>query len=306
MSSKVQRKLTTILAADAEGYSRGMEADEVGTFAELHAAREVFGAAIERHGGRIANTAGDGLIADFPSVVEAVECAIELQRELGERNAERVDALHFRIGIHLGDVMVDGRDLLGEGVNLAARLQSMAEPGGILISQQVFDQVHSKLSVRFDYVGERRPKNFSHAVGVYEVQRGPRLNVFEERRQPRGEDAPAPQPPKPTDIRHRTIRDAQFFGGLFVILLAINFASGLPFWVQYPGIVLLALFAVRAAPLVAPSWMSRQLTRLLVLIGALGLLNIVTWDGSPWALIVGAALIAVWLARSYLSGSTSE
>jgi len=148
--SQVQRKLTTILAADADGYSRVMEADEVRTLGALRAARSVFAQFIERHHGRIANTAGDGLIAEFPSVVEAVQCAIEVQREL---SADSQSGLRFRIGVHLGDVMVDGDDLLGEGVNLAARLQSMAEPGGILISQQVYDQVQKKLSVGFEYLG---------------------------------------------------------------------------------------------------------------------------------------------------------
>src|SRR5690606_39114816 len=130
---------------------------------------EVFSRFIERHHGRIANTAGDGLIAEFPSVVEAVQCAIEVQRELA---ADAQSGLRFRIGVHLGDVLIDGDDLLGEGVNLAARLQSMAEPGGILISQQVYDQVQKKLSVGFEYLGERRPKNFSETVGVYSVAPG--------------------------------------------------------------------------------------------------------------------------------------
>ncbi len=163
---QVQRKLTTILAADADGYSRVMEADEVSALGALRAARGVFSQFIERHHGRIANTAGDGLIAEFPSVVEAVQCAIEVQREL---SGDAQSALRFRIGVHLGDVMVDGDDLLGEGVNLAARLQSMAEPGGILISQQVYDQVQKKLSVGFEYLGEKRPKNFAESIAVYSV-----------------------------------------------------------------------------------------------------------------------------------------
>src|SRR6185295_11218710 len=167
--SQVQRKLTTILAADADGYSRVMEADEVGALGALRAARSVFSQFIERHHGRIANTAGDGLIAEFPSVVEAVQCAIEVQREL---SADAQSGLRFRIGVHLGDVMVDGDDLLGEGVNLAARLQSMAAPGGILISQQVYDQVQKKLSVGFEYLGEKQPKNFAESIAVYSVGAG--------------------------------------------------------------------------------------------------------------------------------------
>ena len=120
------------------------------------------GRLIERHRGRIANTAGDGLIADFPSVVEAVQCAAEVQTELAARNVERdpVAAMRFRIGVHLGDMMVDGGDLFGEGVNLAARLQSMAEPGGVLISQAVYDQVRSKLSIGYEFLGQRRPRTW--------------------------------------------------------------------------------------------------------------------------------------------------
>lgn len=172
MTAQLERKLTTILAADAVGYSRGMERDEVATYEALQAAKGVFSRFIDRHSGRIANTAGDGLIADFPSVVEAVQCALEIQQELSTRNASQPNPLPFRIGIHLGDVMVDGDDLLGEGVNLASRLESMAQPGGVLISQQVYDQVHAKLSVGFDYIGEQRPKNYEHDVAIYAISSG--------------------------------------------------------------------------------------------------------------------------------------
>lgn len=168
MNSKVERKLTTILAADAAGYSSAMDADELSTLHALHAAREVFAKFITRHNGRIANMAGDG--RRFQPVVEAVQCAIKVQSKLDGENKQ--GGLRFRIGVHLGDVLVDGDDLLGEGVNLAARLQSMAEPGGVLVSQQVYDQVRSKLSVGFEYLGEKRPKNFSEDVPVYCVSFG--------------------------------------------------------------------------------------------------------------------------------------
>jgi class 3 adenylate cyclase len=169
MDRAVTRKLTTILAADVEGYSRLMAADEVATLRALRACRAVFGRLIERHGGRIVNTAGDGLLADFPSVVEAVLCAVEVQRELAAQNgaAAAASPMRYRIGIHLGDVMVDGGDLFGEGVNLAARLQSLADPGGILISEPVYQQVRSKVAIGFSYLGERRPKNFPEDVPVY-------------------------------------------------------------------------------------------------------------------------------------------
>ncbi|UPT64105.1 MAG: adenylate/guanylate cyclase domain-containing protein [Hyphomonadaceae bacterium JAD_PAG50586_4] len=235
--SDVQRKLTTILAADAAGYSSVMEADEVRTLTDLRAARSVFAQFIARHHGRIANTAGDGLIAEFPSVVEAVQCAIEVQRELG---ASAEGGLRFRIGVHLGDVMVDGDDLLGEGVNLAARLQSMAEPGGILISQQVYDQVQKKLSVGFSYLGEKRPKNFSESVAVYSVGGG---DAGPGKERSRAAAAPA------SDARKRFIAQAARLGLILAALFAIDWMTGGAWWVQWPAIGMALWLALRSGPL---------------------------------------------------------
>ena len=243
MSSQVQRKLTTILAADAEGYSRVMEADEVGTLGELRAARSVFQRFIERHHGRIANTAGDGLIAEFPSVVEAVQCAIEVQRELA---ADAQSGLRFRIGVHLGDVLVDGDDLLGEGVNLAARLQSMAEPGGILISQQVYDQVQKKLSVGFEYLGERKPKNFEESVGVYSVAPAGDGGVRPARAPER---AAAKRGPSWAKWKGRAMR----LGVVLGVLLTIDVMTGTPFWAQWPALGMGAYLAFSALPLIGKS-----------------------------------------------------
>lgn len=173
MSPKIIRKLTTIMAADAQSFSTAMTRDELGTYNGLQAARDVFFKLIERHGGRVANTAGDGLIADFPSVVEAVHCAVEVQQELPQQDS----ALRFRIGLHLGDVICDGDDLIGEGVNLAARLQTMADPGGVLISQQVYDQVRNKLSVGFEFLGDKRPRNLTEDVPVYRLSLGQPANI---------------------------------------------------------------------------------------------------------------------------------
>jgi adenylate cyclase len=154
-----------------EGYSRLMAADEVATLRALRDCRAVFGRPIARHGGRILNTASDGLLADFPSVVEAAHCAVEVERELAAPSAtpDPNPMMRFRIGIHLGEVMVDGGDLLGEGVNLAARLQALAAPGGILISEPVYQQVRSKVAIGFAYLGERRPKNFPEDVPIYGI-----------------------------------------------------------------------------------------------------------------------------------------
>lgn len=245
MSSPVQRKLTTILAADADGYSRVMEADEVGTLGALRAARGVFTRFIERHHGRIANTAGDGLIAEFPSVVEAVQCAIEVQRELA---ADTQRGLKFRIGVHLGDVLIDGNDLLGEGVNLAARLQSMAEPGGILISQQVYDQVQKKLSVGFEYLGERQPKNFEESVAVYSVGA---TGDGGEARKPRTVRAPEQEKGKKAMTTWPRLRgEALRLGVILAALVVINLATGSSLWVHWPALGIGLYLALKAVPLI--------------------------------------------------------
>ena len=126
---------------------------------------------MERHQGRLVGTSGDSVLAEFPSVVEALQCAVEIQRELAARNRS-LDGdrrMEFRIGLNIGDVMVEGDDIYGEGVNVAARLEQLAEPGGICISGTVYDQVHNKLTLGYDYLGERSVKNISEEVRVYRV-----------------------------------------------------------------------------------------------------------------------------------------
>ena len=148
-----------------------MEADEAGTLETLRRYRAAMATLIERHDGRIVNTWGDAVIAEFPSVVEAVQCAVETQQELSSYNGGLPEPrrMRFRIGIHLGDVMVEGDDVYGDGVNIAARLQELAEPGGILISGPVYDQVHNKLSIGFDCLGEQHLKNVINPVTGYRV-----------------------------------------------------------------------------------------------------------------------------------------
>ncbi len=167
----LHRKLTTIMSADVHGYSRLMDVDEVDTLQRLMTYREAIVGFIERHRGRLVNTAGDSLLSEFDSVVEAVQCAAEIQRELGARNADLDDGqrMLFRIGINLGDVMVEGDDLYGEGVNIAARLQGLAEPGGICISGTAYDQVHNKLTLGYDFLGEQTVKNIAEEIPVYRV-----------------------------------------------------------------------------------------------------------------------------------------
>src|SRR5687767_6870625 len=140
---KLQRKLTTILAADVENYSRLMNEDEEGTLQTFRGHKEVFEAMVSSHGGRVFNTAGDAILVEFGSAVEAVRCATEIQAALRTKNEVLPESrrVTFRMGINLGDVMVQGNDLLGDGVNVAARLQASAESGGICISGSVYDQI---------------------------------------------------------------------------------------------------------------------------------------------------------------------
>jgi adenylate cyclase len=195
MDGTPDRKLTTILAADVAGYSRLMGADEPGTLARLKERREAILRHVADHRGRLVNTAGDSVLAEFASVVNAVDCAVRIQRDLAERNAALPEAqrMLFRIGINLGDVMVDGSDLFGEGVNIAARLQQIAEPGGVLISGPVFDQVRNKLSLGFDFLGAQSVKNIAEAVPAYRVVLGPGEAAAAAVRPPAG-PLPPPQP----------------------------------------------------------------------------------------------------------------
>jgi adenylate cyclase len=298
MSSEVQRKLTTILAADAEGYSRMMDEDEERALGALRAARSVFSGFIERHHGRIANTAGDGLIAEFPSVVEAVQCAIEVQQELGGLSHAPGGALRFRIGVHLGDVIIDGNDLLGEGVNLAARLQTMAEPGGVLISQQVYDQVQHKLSVGFEYLGEKRPKNFAQDVPVYSVSLSKKWRgTAHSARTARPSRNPERSTPDLGDLRDRIIRHAKQAGAAWAILVVVDLVTGGPFWAHWPGIAIAAIVGLEAMPLFVRGWFTLQYARCMVIVGALALINLLTWSGYPWVLWPAGAIIAIELLR---------
>ena len=160
---KVKRRLTTVLCADVHSYSRLMEADETGTLETLRRYFATMSRLVERHDGRIVNTWGDAVIAEFASVVEAVQCAIEIQQEVSNQESDppQVNPMRFRIGINLGDVMVDGTNIYGDGVNIASRLQELAEPGGVVISSSVYDQVHNKMSVGFDCLGQRPMKNIA-------------------------------------------------------------------------------------------------------------------------------------------------
>jgi len=170
-TQEVKRKLAAILSADVKGYSRLMGEDEKGTVRTLNAHKEVMTSLIQHHHGRVVDAPGDNVLADFASVVDAVECAAEIQKELKTRNAELPETrrMEFRIGVNLGDVIEDGEQILGDGVNIAARLESLSEAGGICISGTAFDQVRNKLELGYEYLGEQTVKNITLPVRVYKV-----------------------------------------------------------------------------------------------------------------------------------------
>ena len=167
----MNRRLAAIVAADIAGYSRLMHEDEASTVRDLKAHQSVVLPLVARHGGRIIDTAGDGILAEFPSVVGATECAIEIQTVMAARNETVPEQrrMRFRIGINLGDVVHDDTKIYGDGINIAARLEALAEPGGVLVSRTVYEQVHGKLPVTFDDTGDRQLKNIDEPVRVYRM-----------------------------------------------------------------------------------------------------------------------------------------
>jgi TolB-like protein/class 3 adenylate cyclase/Flp pilus assembly protein TadD len=168
---RVGRRLAAIVAADVAGYSRLMGLDEVGTARTLREHRKITDALVAKHGGRLVKTTGDGVLLEFPSVVDAVECAVAMQTAMAERNnGVPVDRrMLFRIGINLGDILVDGDDILGDGVNVAARLEGIAEPGGICVSSSTYEHVQGKVAVTFTDLGEHSLKNIARPIRAYAV-----------------------------------------------------------------------------------------------------------------------------------------
>jgi len=166
-----KRRLTAILSADVEGYSRLMRDDEEATIQRLTTYRTTMTAMIQQYRGRVVDAPGDNLLAEFTSVVDAVNCAVEIQRELAERNAELPEErrMKYRIGVNLGDVFEEGERIYGDGVNIAARMESLAEGGGICISGTVYDAIESKIGLEYESLGEQEVKNIAKPVRVYRV-----------------------------------------------------------------------------------------------------------------------------------------
>jgi len=194
VAKDTQRRLAAILSADVAGYSRLMGADEEATVATLTAHRKVFTSEIKKHRGRVVDAKGDAILAEFASVVDAVSGAVDIQRELADKNAELPDdrRMDFRIGINLGDVVVKDDVIYGDGVNIAARLESLAEPGGICISRSAYDQVKNKLKLEYQYLGEQQVKNIAEPLRAYRV----RMDDPE----PTSPQAPAQEADKPSRL----------------------------------------------------------------------------------------------------------
>lgn len=305
--SRTRRKLTTIFCADVQDYSRLMGKDEEGTLAALKRSRDAMARLIEAHEGRVVNTWGDGLIAEFPSVVEAVRAAIDVQNELAGLNAGRPSEarMDYRIGINLGDVIADGDDLYGDGVNIAARLQASAPAGGIVISSTAYDQVRNKLAVGFEFLGALTVKNIDGGVPSYAVQVGAaegtaspkagggwgRQGAHSDRENlpadTGAERAPAGALPR-TDRRIFAVLGVAAAG-----VVAINFVSWEgEFWARWP------LFAFALIAVLRQIKGLTQFDRALALLGAAGLalvaVNLLSWEGRFWAIwpLLGIAVAA--------------
>jgi len=174
-----KRKLTAVFSADVAGYSRLMGDDEGATVRTLEAYKQVMYTLIKQHRGRVIDSPGDNLLAEFASVVDAVQCAVAVQNELKARNTELPEhrRMEFRIGVNLGDVIEEGDRIYGDGVNIAARLESLADPGGICVSKTAFDYIETKLPLGYEFLGDQEVKNIAKPVGAYRVLMDPRVTV---------------------------------------------------------------------------------------------------------------------------------
>jgi class 3 adenylate cyclase/TolB-like protein len=183
-AEEFKRKLTAILSADVEGYSRLMGEDEDATIRTLTTYRELMSTLIHKHRGRVVDSPGDNLLDEFGSVVDAVRCAVEIQEELRVRNAELPEnrKMQFRIGINLGDVVEEGERIYGDGINIAARVEGLAEGGGICISGTVYDSIKNKLTLSYESIGEHAVKNIKEPVRVYRMRVGPEAAAHKEAR----------------------------------------------------------------------------------------------------------------------------
>jgi len=216
-----KRKLTTIFSTDAVGYSRLMGDDEAATVRTIELYRKIISDHIAQSRGRVIDSPGDNLLAEFSSVVDAVQCAVAVQKELQSRNAELADnrKMEFRIGINLGDVIEEGDRIYGDGVNIAARLESLADPGGICISKTAFDHIETKLPLGYEYMGGQEVKNITNPVDTFRVIMDPRVTVARKLK-------------KSPDLRNRNI----IWGGAVAVFLILGFIGIWQFYFKQPSV----------------------------------------------------------------------
>jgi TolB-like protein/class 3 adenylate cyclase/Flp pilus assembly protein TadD len=236
------RRLAAILAADVVGYSRLMGEDEAGTAKAVREHREAARPVVVSHGGRIVKTTGDGLLLEFPSVIAAVECAIAIQKSMVERNADTPEAkrILYRVGVNLGDVLIEGDDILGDGVNIAARLEGVCEPGGVLISGAAYDHVRGRIDARFVDLGEKQLKNIARPVRAYSIEVGAPAQ-------------PTPTTPAKSAMTNRQATAAMVLVALGIVAVAVTARERYWLNVNRPAVVATGLSAPDASSIAAPA-----------------------------------------------------
>src|SRR5262245_39374309 len=234
----MERKLAAILSADVKGYSRLMGEDDAATVRTLTAHRTLMTSLIQQHKGRVVDSPGDNLLAEFASVVDAVQCAVEIQRQLQVQNAKVPEQrkMEFRIGINLGDVIVEDGRLYGDGVNIAARLESLAEAGGICLSGVVYDQVKTKLALSYEDLGEQAVKNIAEPVPVWRVVMDEAAAALAAQGvlQPFNSTQDRPAQPRSAGAAYRTWAVASVAGVVLVVggIVTVRYFSRLPLSTQ--------------------------------------------------------------------------
>jgi adenylate cyclase len=285
-----------------------MEANEDETLSAWWSARkDVIDPTVARYRGRIVKHTGDGFLAEFPTATEAVQCAVSMQTDLVAIHSKTPKDRHFafRMGINLGEIVADKDDIYGEGVNLAARLESLAEPGGICISEDVYRQVRHKLSINFDYLGVKSLKNLSEDEAVYHVSFGKKRRGSSKvkRRSPdRGADNAQPQAsskfiPNSEGQKDRLLRQAKVLGAIWIILFVIDIGTGPGIWAHWPGIAIATIWGCVAVLFYVSGWRNRIMGCYAVVIAGLAVVNLITWSGYPWVLWPAAGLIVIELSR---------
>jgi adenylate cyclase len=305
---EVQRRLAAVLAADVAGYTRLMEANEDATLSAWWAARkDVIDPTVDKFRGRIVKHTGDGFLAEFPTATEAVQCAISMQTDLVAIHSKtpKDSRFAFRMGINLGEIVADKDDIYGEGVNLAARLESLAEPEGICISEDVYRQVRNKLSIKFEYLGEKSLKNITKDEPVYHVSFGEkRSGLFGGKVRGMDQDARTGQSQAPNRgnpdserRRDRLLRHVKLLGVIWVTLFVIDISTGFGNWAHFPVVVIATLLGFRAVLLYVSGWQKRMISCGAVIIGGLTAINLITWSGYPWVLWPAGVLIVIEFIR---------